>query len=60
MVSGGIAAVFPNFQMFAVADSLNAADAPAFTHVLRIVVYGFGYIAAACGLAILSFRKREI
>jgi ABC-type transport system involved in multi-copper enzyme maturation permease subunit len=60
MVSGGIAAVFPNFQLFAVADSLSAADAPALTDVLRIVVYAFGYIAAASGLAILSFRKREI
>ena len=60
IVSGGIATLFPNFQLFALADSLNAADAPPLAHVLRIGVYGFGYIAAACGLAVFSFRQREI
>ncbi|WP_414661656.1 ABC transporter permease subunit [Horticoccus sp. 23ND18S-11] len=60
MLGGGIAAVFPNFQVFAVADSLNAADAPPWAHVARIGVYAFGYIAVACGLAIFSFRRREI
>ena len=60
VVSGGIAAVFPNFQLFAIADSLNAADAPTWGHVARIGVYGLGYVAAACGLAVFSFRRREI
>jgi ABC-type transport system involved in multi-copper enzyme maturation permease subunit len=60
IVSGGIAALFPNFQLFAIADSLNAADAPSFAHGVRVVVYGLGYIAVACGLAVFSFRKREI
>jgi len=59
-VSGGIAAVFPNFQLFGIADSLNAADAPPLVHVVRVALYGVGYIAAACGLAVFSFRRREI
>jgi ABC-2 type transport system permease protein len=60
IASAGIAAVFPNFQLFAIAESLNAADAPGLGHVARIGVYGLGYILAACGLAVFSFRKREI
>ncbi len=60
MVAGGLAAVFPNFQLFALGDSLNAADAPPAVHALRISVYAAGYVAAACGLAVFSFRKREI
>ena len=60
IVSGGIAALFPNFQLFALADSLNAADAPPLAQVLRIGVYGLGYVVAACGLAVFSFRQREI
>ena len=59
-VGGGLAAVFPNFQLFAIADSLSAADAPPAAHVLRVVLYATGYSAAACGLAVWCFRKREI
>ena len=59
-VSGAIAALFPNFQLFALADSLSAADAPPWSHVGRVGVYGLGYVAVACGLAVFSFRKREI
>jgi ABC-type transport system involved in multi-copper enzyme maturation permease subunit len=60
IVSGGIAAMFPNFQLFALADSLNPADTPPLAHVARIGIYGLGYVVAACGLAVFSFRKREI
>lgn len=60
LAGGAIAAIFPNFQLFALAESLNVADAPPLTHVVRIGVYGFGYIVAVCGLAVFSFRKREI
>ncbi|MSU48223.1 MAG: ABC transporter permease [Opitutus sp.] len=60
-IAGGlIANVFPNFQLFALADSLNAADAPPWSHVARIAVYALGYVAVACGLAVFSFRQREI
>jgi ABC-type transport system involved in multi-copper enzyme maturation permease subunit len=60
VLAGALAAMFPNFQVFAIADSLNAADAPAFGHIVRVGVYALGYIIVACGLAIVSFRKREI
>lgn len=58
--SGVIAALFPNFQVFALADSLSAAEAPPAVHVVRVALYGLGYIAVACGLAVFSFRHREI
>jgi ABC-type Na+ efflux pump permease subunit len=60
VMAAAIAALFPNFQLFALADSLSAADAPPWAHVARIVVYAGGYAAAASGLAIFSFRLREI
>lgn len=60
IVGGGLALVFPNFQLFALADSLNAADAPPALQVVRVGLYGLGYIAVACGLAVFSFRQREI
>lgn len=60
LLSGFIAAVFPNFQMFVLADSLAAADLPEWGVVIRIAGYGLGYVAALGGLAVFSFRKREI
>jgi ABC-type transport system involved in multi-copper enzyme maturation permease subunit len=60
IVSGGIAAIFPNFQLFAIADSLNLADAPSPVHVAQVGAYGLGYIVVVCALAVFSFRKREI
>lgn len=52
--------VFPNFQVFSVADSLAALDAPAAGDVLRVAIYAAIYVAAANGLAIFSFNRREI
>lgn len=60
ILGGLIAGIFPNFQMFALADSLAAADAPPAAHVARVVVYALGYMVVACGLAVFSFRQREI
>src|SRR5688572_12699379 len=60
LAGGAIGAIFPNFQLFAIADSLNATDAPSFANMVRIGAYGLGYIVVACGLAVFSFRKREI
>lgn len=59
-LSGLIAALFPNFQVLALADSLAAADLPAGGAVLRVVAYAAGYVAVACALAIFTFRRREI
>ena len=55
-----LAAVFPNFQLFALGDVLTGPDVPPAAHTLRIALYAAGYCAVACGLAIFSFRKREI
>lgn len=60
VASGGLARVFPNFQVFALADSLDGAAAPPPAHVARIGCYALGYIGAACGLAVFSFRRREL
>lgn len=60
LVSGFIAAVFPNFQMFVLADSLDAMDLPGWVVVGQIAAYGLGYVAVVCALAIFSFRRREI
>lgn len=60
LLSALISAVFPNFQVFLLVDSLSAADLPAVGDVIRVVLYGAGYAAVAALLAILSFRRREI
>ncbi|MES2693459.1 MAG: ABC transporter permease subunit [Verrucomicrobiota bacterium] len=56
----GIAAIFPNFQLFTLADTLVASEAPIGGHVARIAVYALGYMAVAGALAVFSFRRREI
>ncbi|MEY2880249.1 MAG: hypothetical protein RLZZ15_2629 [Verrucomicrobiota bacterium] len=60
LLSGLIEVVFPNFQLFNVADQLGLGGAVPWGHVARVSVYGLGYIGAACALAVLSFRRREI
>jgi len=60
LIAGGMAAVFPNFQLFNLADSLGDAAVPPSVHALRIGLYAAGYMVAACGLAVYCFRKREI
>jgi hypothetical protein len=61
MASAVIAAMFPNFQLFSIEDALSpAADVPLWAHLGRVIVYALGYIAVTCGLAVFSFRKREI
>jgi ABC-2 type transport system permease protein len=60
VASGAIAAVFPNFQVFSLADTISVVDVVPWSHGLRIGVYGLGYIVVVCGLAVFSFRQREI
>jgi ABC-type Na+ efflux pump permease subunit len=60
IVGGGLSSVFPNFQLFTLADTLNAADLPPVSHFFRIAVYALGYVIATCALAVFSFRRREI
>ena len=60
VASGAIAAVFPNFQVFSLADTISVVDVVPWSHGLRIGVYGLGYIIVVCALAVFSFRQREI
>lgn len=55
-----LAWIFPNFQLFNLADSLGASGSVAWNDVARVSIYGCGYVAAACALAAFSFRQREI
>jgi ABC-2 type transport system permease protein len=59
-MGAALASVFPNFQLFTLADSLVAADAPGAPQLARVVAYALGYMAIACALAVFSFRHREI
>jgi ABC-type transport system involved in multi-copper enzyme maturation permease subunit len=59
-IGSALAAMFPNFQVFTLADSLSAADAPAMAHVALVAAYAGGYIVVAGALAVFSFRHREI
>lgn len=56
----GLISIFPNFQVFTLADSIAAEDAPTAASVVRVVGYGLGYLVTCCGLAVFSFRRREI
>lgn len=58
--AAALAGVFPNFQLFTLADSLVPANAPAWADVFRVGLYGAGYVVAGCALAVFSFREREI
>ena len=55
-----IALMFPNFQLFNFVDDWGAGVAVPWSRVARVALYALGYVAAACALAVYSFRKREI
>jgi ABC-type transport system involved in multi-copper enzyme maturation permease subunit len=54
--------VFPNFQVFNVADHIGTGSGEGLAAglVLRIATYALAYIAVIGGLAVFSFRHREI
>lgn len=52
--------VFPNFQLFNVADRVGAGLALDHAATLRIAAYAVVYIGVIGGLAVYSFRSREI
>lgn len=60
LAAAGIAALFPNFQLFSLGDALSAGQTTPAAHSLRIALYALGYSAVACALAIHVFRRREI
>lgn len=52
--------VFPNFQLFNLADNIGQGAGVAGDVALRVAGYGVLYIAVIGGLAVYSFRNREI
>lgn len=60
LVGGLIGWLFPNFQLFNLADDVGAGGVLGWGRVARVEVYALGYVAVVCALAIYSFRKREI
>lgn len=57
---GVIGWLFPNFQLFNLTDDVGAGGVLAWDRVARVELYALIYVAAACALAVYSFRKREI
>lgn len=52
--------VFPNFQLFNLADEIGQGAGVSGEVALRVAGYGVAYIAVIGGLAVYSFRNREI
>ena len=52
--------VFPNFQLFNLADEIGQGTGVSGEVALRVAGYGVAYIAVIGGLAVYSFRNREI
>lgn len=52
--------VFPNFQLFNLADSVGQGTGLDMEVALRVAGYGLAYIFVLGGLAVYSFRNREI
>jgi ABC-type transport system involved in multi-copper enzyme maturation permease subunit len=52
--------IFPNFQLFNLADEIGQGSGVSGDVALRVAAYGLAYIAVIGGLAVYSFRNREI
>lgn len=52
--------VFPNFQLFNLGDEIGQGAGVSGDVALRVAGYGLAYIAVIGGLAVYSFRNREI
>lgn len=55
-----VALLFPNFQVFNLAENVGAGVAVPLDRLGWVSLYALGYVAGACLLAIYSFRHREI
>ena len=60
LLSGGLGLLFPNFQLFNLADDVGTGGPLAWSRFVQVELYALGYCVAACALAIYSFRKRQI
>jgi ABC-type transport system involved in multi-copper enzyme maturation permease subunit len=52
--------IFPNFQLFNLADQIGQGGGVSGELALRVGAYGLAYIAVIGSLAVYSFRNREI
>ncbi len=60
LLAGLIALLFPDFQVFNLADLAGAEDGIQAEQLWRVTGYALCYIAAAGALAVFSFKRREI
>jgi ABC-type transport system involved in multi-copper enzyme maturation permease subunit len=60
ILSGGLAVLFPNFQVFNLGDQVASGRSIALDTAVPVAAYGLGYLAVLLALAIFSFRRREI
>jgi len=58
--AGFVGLLFPNFQLFNLGDRLVGGNAVSAGTVLGVGAYALVYIAVILGLAVFSFRRREI
>jgi ABC-type transport system involved in multi-copper enzyme maturation permease subunit len=56
----GLGLIFPNFQLFNLADEIGQGAGVDHAVALRVALYGLAYIGIIGGLAVYSFRSREI
>jgi hypothetical protein len=52
--------IFPNFQLFNLADEIGQGSGLDMAVAGRVALYGLTYIIVIGGLAVYSFRNREI
>ncbi|MCU0792997.1 MAG: ABC transporter permease [Opitutaceae bacterium] len=60
LVVQAMSLIFPNFQLFNLADEIGQGSGVDGDVALRVAGYGLAYIAVIGGLAVYSFRNREI
>lgn len=59
-IAGVIGLMFPNFQLFNLADDLGAGGTLPWARVATVALYALAYSGAVIALTIYSFRQREI
>jgi hypothetical protein len=60
IAAGLVGLVFPNFQLFTFAGTPDGDGDFPWGQLAKVASYALGYVAAACALAVFSFRRREI
>jgi ABC-type transport system involved in multi-copper enzyme maturation permease subunit len=60
LVGGTIGVLFPNFQLFNLAENVGAGAVVPWDGIARLTLYTLAYAGAGCALAVFSFRQREI